>query len=664
VTKLRSKSIIPEAYKDQLSANDNALGVKRTKKGNITNFLATLFCTFVIIGNIGNTAGIGNSFAQTKPLAIQSPSTISMSIAQPQKSTQNKTPTVTQPQKRTQNMTQPVNSTHAEPPPLTHQFLAHQDRLGPFLRHQFFSGGGPEGIGNAVVVGSDRFRFIKSFWTSSDVSATPTGDNPCPGSTTTSIPSAPPTYPTGSSLSYPSLVTASILTTSALNIEVDRDEGYATLAIILQYQGVVPLAGISAALRLPSGFAAQLPLETDRNNYNIALSNIAGTIKPGDSVGVCFPLNILPNAVVQLPVLGPLALHFNREDKRLIHDSMRTNEASSFTRALLVGSGTPNQSGNVTSFSRHTGVPLVPGGGSETLSVFNRFIPGDYVNQLIPVIWKVTGREILDVSLPAASPGAATSLQCPSSEVVKAASTACIVPVNVVFSNLGDVGIHNLVATFAANFTTARGPAVTTTAYPLGIVNHAVHHLFSLPAGSNSTRTMYIRTALQYCSAIQPLSVSSTYTNAIGQRVTQANTVVLQIQRSGNITSGQCQPAAAGQPPGPGSNGASQGQGGGTLGPGPGSNGASQGQGGGTFGPGPTNSTTIVPGSQGQGGGTLGSGPVKSITIVPRHQGLPGGAVRLGPVKSITIVPRSHGQGGGALGPGPSNSTTIVPRHS
>ncbi len=458
---------------------------------------------------------------------------------------------------------------------------------------------------------------------------------------------------------FPTITTQSSVSTSPLNIEVDRDEGYATLVVILQYEGVARLAGISAALRLPSGFAAQLPLENDKNNYNIALSNNADTeIKPGDSVGFCFPLNVLPNAVVQLPVLGPLALHFLRFDLRAIHDSLRTLENAEFTRDLTL-----TQGGNSTDIHAHTGVPRETPSG--TFNVFNRVIPFDYVNQVIPVIWKVTGREILDVSLPPDSPGGATSLECPLSAVVKATSSPCVIPVNVVFSNLGDVGIHNLLATFATNYTSAWGPAVTTTAYLLGIINHAVYHLFSIPAGSSFTKTLYIRTALR-CSAVQQLSVSSTYTDIIGQRVTQVNTVTLQIQRAGNITSGQCQKAAGGSPAGPpsaGSNGAFQGQIGGAsaLGqsPGAGSNGAfqGQGQGGGSVGPGPTNSTAIGPGPQGQVGGTLRLGPVKSITMVPWHQGLPGPALRLGPVKSITIVPRHQGQGA-------TNRTAIVPQHS
>ena len=397
-----------------------------------------LFCTFLIISTIGNTAGIGNSFAQRKQLGIQSPSTISMSTTQPLKNKQNKVP-ATQPLNNTQNTIQPLNNTQTTN---TITFTSEQHIRGPRVIH-LFSSGFP-GVGGNVV-GSDRFRFIKSFWTSSDVSVNPNpGDNICPQSATTPTASSPSLPPNSPVITTPSSVSGQ--PTSGYNIEVDKDEGYATLVVLLQYQGVVTLAGMSAALGLPSGFAAQLPLETDRNNYNIALSNIADKdIKPGESVALCFPLNVLPNAVVQLPVLGPLALHFLRPDVRAITDSILAEQEGHLKRTLTTANG---------SIDVHTDDPK----WIRTLSDFNRIIPFDYINQVIPVIWKVTGREILDVSLPAASPGVATSLECPSQAVVKAASPPCVIPVNVVFSNLGDVGIHNLVATFAANFTSVEKP--------------------------------------------------------------------------------------------------------------------------------------------------------------------------------------------------------------
>jgi hypothetical protein len=55
-----------------------------------------------------------------------------------------------------------------------------------------------------------------------------------------------------------------------------------------QYQGVVHLAGITAALKLPSGFKAQLPLTDDLNNYDVALSSYRGHIYPSQGIVLYF----------------------------------------------------------------------------------------------------------------------------------------------------------------------------------------------------------------------------------------------------------------------------------------------------------------------------------------------------------------------------------------
>jgi hypothetical protein len=98
-------------------------------------------------------------------------------------------------------------------------------------------------------------------------------------------------------------------------VEVDAGEGFSTLAVVLQYEGVVHLAGITAALKLPSGFKAQLPLIDDLNNYNIALSSYRGHIYPSQGIVLYFSLDVTTNAKVQSPGLGILALHFLRSDQ-------------------------------------------------------------------------------------------------------------------------------------------------------------------------------------------------------------------------------------------------------------------------------------------------------------------------------------------------------------
>jgi len=148
---------------------------------------------------------------------------------------------------------------------------------------------------NNKVVGPDRFRFVTSYWTAPDTSLG---------------------VDVGTSANNTFLAANSLDPNPKL--EVDTNEGLSTLAVVLQYQGVVDLAGVTAALKLPTGFKAQYPLTDDRNNYNIALSNYRGHIYPSQGIVLYFPMYVLSIAKVQVPVLGPLALHFLRSSQRSI----------------------------------------------------------------------------------------------------------------------------------------------------------------------------------------------------------------------------------------------------------------------------------------------------------------------------------------------------------
>jgi hypothetical protein len=53
-------------------------------------------------------------------------------------------------------------------------------------------------------------------------------------------------------------------------IDVYPNEGSQTLAVVLQYEGVVDLAGVTGALKLPTGFKATLPLTSDKNKYSVS----------------------------------------------------------------------------------------------------------------------------------------------------------------------------------------------------------------------------------------------------------------------------------------------------------------------------------------------------------------------------------------------------------
>ena len=151
------------------------------------------------------------------------------------------------------------------------------------------------------------------------------------------------------------------------------------------------LAGITAALKLPTGFKAQYPLTDDRTNFDIALSSYRGHIYPSQGIVLYFPVYVLPTAKVQLPVLGPLALHFLRTSQRSILDSLDASQQNMFAKALSV-----NNVGNTT-FPANTTFNDNFDFSRDYFNQFGRFIPFDFINQVIPVIFKVTGQETLDV---------------------------------------------------------------------------------------------------------------------------------------------------------------------------------------------------------------------------------------------------------------------------
>ena len=286
----------------------------KTRKKRIYCFLATLFCTLVIVSTIGNSFGIRNSFAQqiqTQQIRTQQPSTLTFSSP-------------------LNNNNWNVLCTHGvcnpSPQPIGMPASATADPR--FIRHHFGNESftvGPNTVTNSKnidlvhsfvsnkVVGPDRFRFITSYWTAPDTSL---------------------------GVDVGTSANNTFLAANSLNpnpkLEVDTNEGFSTLAVALQYEGVVDLAGITAAIKLPTGFKAQYPLTDDRTNFDIALSNYRGHIYPGQGVVLYFPMYVLPTAKVQVPVLGPLALHFLRASQRSILGSIDASQDNAFAKTLSV----------------------------------------------------------------------------------------------------------------------------------------------------------------------------------------------------------------------------------------------------------------------------------------------------------------------------------------
>jgi hypothetical protein len=484
--------------------------VRMTRKKNISSLLAILFCTIVIVSTIGNSIGIRNSFAQQELQTVQTqqPSTISQSPWN------NNLPTFDN------------GNIHHNAVISSSQTFTNSKNLD--LNHAFVSN---------KVVGPDRFRFVTSYWTTSDVSRlidsgrsagnvssnfqfpTVVGPLVTQEGTTSFLPAPPYTGVGGTFFPIPS---------SNLQLEADAGDGYSTLAVVLQYEGVVDSAGITAALKLPSGFKAEFPLTSDRNNHDIALSNYDGPISPSQEIVLYFPANILPNAKVGLSVLGPLALHFLRSDKRSILDSLDASQENMFAKALSVTNTTfPNSTMLNDSFDFKR----------DYSNTFGRFIPYDFINQVIPILFKVTGREVLDV------------FQVPyNGGIPVIPGNGTVVPIKITLTNHGDAPLNGLVAQFITATPSFVGAAATSTTFPLAIEGASTYYLGTLaPAGlpgSSRTITLPVMSAVQ-CNSNYGMQVNSGYINVVGVRQQQTNFVVL-------TTSGYCAQQALGVEPGSG----------------------------------------------------------------------------------------------------------------
>jgi hypothetical protein len=376
------------------------------------------------------------------------------------------------------------------------------------------------------VVGPDRFRFVESYWTTEDTANSINVGTSTGAAAGTVVEESPPNP----------------------KLKVDTNEGPQTLAVVLQYQGVVNLAGVTAALKLPAGFKAQLPLTDDRNRFDIALSSFTGNIVPGQGVTLYFPVYVLPTAKVQLPVLGPVALHFLRTSQRSILDSIDANQQNVFAKTLSVmhtGNATlPNATFNDNfDFSR------------DYFNQFGRLIPYDFVNQVIPVIFKVTGQETLDVvTLP---PGKFCDTSCKlqpntsttfSTQILNIPSDITT-KVRLAVRNTGDAPVYDLDVNVTTGLQSALGingltpSAITSpnipqtlfsTILPLGIVGGTAG-LISVPElkpNTNEEFDVSVFPTHYVAGTVELLNIGLTWNNIIGERASQTNQVYFSVTPS------------------------------------------------------------------------------------------------------------------------------------
>jgi hypothetical protein len=157
-----------------------------------------------------------------------------------------------------------------------------------------------------------------------------------------------------------------------------------------------------------------------------------GFIYPSQGIVLYFPITILESAKVQLPVRGPLALHFLRSDQRAILDPLDASQQNKFGKALSLTNTTfPNSTmfNDNFDFSR------------DYINQFGRLIPYDFVNQVIPVIFKITGEEWLDVvTLPSGGKDAVKDISTQIVQITNGVTST----VRLAVRNTGDIPIWDL----------------------------------------------------------------------------------------------------------------------------------------------------------------------------------------------------------------------------
>jgi hypothetical protein len=488
----------------------------KTRKKNIGSFLTMLFCTLVVVSTIGTSFGIRNSFAQQE---TELPSTL----------------TYNSPSNNNWNILCAHGTCTPSSQPTSMPASANMQTVDPrFIRHHFGNESitaGPNTVTNSKnidlihsfvsnkIVGPDRFRFITSYWTAPDTSLG---------------------VDVGTSANNTFLAANSLPPNPKL--EVDTNEGFSTLAVALQYEGVVDLAGITAALKLPTGFKAQYPLTDDRTNFDIALSNYRGHIYPGQGIVLYFPMYVLPTAKVQVPVLGPLALHFLRTSERSILDSLDASQQNMFANTLSV-----NNVGNTT-LPANTTFNDNFDFQRDYYNQFGRFIPFDFINQVIPVVWKVTGQETLDVvTLPTGGKDAVKNI---STNIVTIPNDRTTL-VRLAVRNTGDVPIYDLTVNVFPGLQSALAingltpSAITSpnipqtlfsTILPIGIVGPSYFSPNSpgspsseVAANSNAEFDVSVFPTHYVAGTVELMNVNLTWNNIIGEAGQQVNQVYFNV---------------------------------------------------------------------------------------------------------------------------------------
>ncbi|MFY9868461.1 MAG: hypothetical protein WAK17_01975, partial [Candidatus Nitrosopolaris sp.] len=241
-------------------------------------------------------------------------------------------------------------------------------------------------------------------------------------------------------------------------------------------------------------------------------------------------------------VLGPLALHFLRTSERSILDSLDASQQNMFAKALSV-----NNVGNTT-LPANTTFNDNFDFQRDYFNQFGRFIPYDFINQVIPVVFKVTGQETLDVvTLPPGkfcgtscklSPNASTRFSTQILEIPSGTTTE----VRLAVRNTGDASVYDLDANVTTGLQSALGingltpSAITSpnipqtlfsTILPLGIVggSDGLISAQELKPNTNEEFDVSVFPTHYMAGTVELLNINLTWNNIIGERASQTNQV-------------------------------------------------------------------------------------------------------------------------------------------
>jgi hypothetical protein len=374
----------------------------KLRKKSIYRSLTVLACLFILIGSAilsGYNLSISETFAQqyysSDPIGISG--TINATIDSPINNGLN---IVHHTINRFNNfgICNPINNNSSNLPTITStESLTHTGKVTV----------GPQTLSDTITAGPDKFKFIYSYW-SKDINVQGLGISP----------------PTSQTIT-----------------ETDVNGGPNLLAVVLHYEGTVTLTGITAALKLPSGFKSNLPLTHNTNRYDIAFSSFQNTIVPGSTIVLNFPITILGNAEVQKPYVGLLALHFLKAHEKTLTYNLDASDENLFANALTLASTIPSP-------------PAGPGSHSTKMCTNNNDFTKqvketdtlkklyDFVHQINAITFKVTGEENLNVNVALKEQNSKANIP-----PVGAVSPTYL---DIFINNTGDAPVYDLKARFTA----------------------------------------------------------------------------------------------------------------------------------------------------------------------------------------------------------------------